>query len=285
MSEPIGSASALFAGNPDGAGAATASSSTGAAQTAQQPAATGGDFFKDFDPQTREFVEKKGWKSPVDLVGSYQNLEKLLGGEKVPVPKGPEDKAAYDLMFKALGRPDSADGYGLDKREGIDPQLAKAAGDAFHGLGLSSQQAQGLLDWFDSQGKTAQQAAEERFAQESQVEFQQVQREWGKEFDTKAEFGRRAARQFGIDQDMAKGIERAIGTKRMMDLFSKIGESFNEAPMRGQGGAESQIVTPTLAEQKISELKADPDFAKRYMAGDPRARTEMQRLVKIASGF
>lgn len=284
MVENIGSAALLFAGNPEGNGGDPAPNPTGSPSTLPPPAG-GDDFLKGFDPQTQEFVAKKGWKSPVDMVGSYQNLEKLLGGEKVPVPKGPEDKAAYDLMFKALGRPDAADGYGLDKREGIDPQLAKAAGEAFHGLGLNPSQAQGLLDWFDGQGKSAQKEAEERYAQESQVEFQQVQREWGKEFDTKAEFGRRAVRQFGIDPEAAKGIERAIGTKRMMDLFSKIGESFNEAPMRGQGSQESQIVTPVLAEQKIQELKADPDFSARYMKGDPRARSEMQRLVKIASGF
>lgn len=284
MSEPVGSAASLFAGNPDGNGGSPAPNPTGAPPTLPPP--TGGDdFLKGFDPQTQEFVTKKGWKSPIDMVGSYQSLEKLLGGEKVPVPKGPEDKAAFDLMYKALGRPESADGYALDKREGIDPQFAKAASEAFHGLGLSAQQAAGLADWFDGQGKSAQAAAAEKFAQESQVEFQQVQREWGKEFDTKAEFGRRAARQFGIDQDMAKGIEQAIGTKRMMDLFSKIGESFNEAPMRGQGGQESQIVTPALAEQKITELKGSAEFQKRYMAGEPAARSEMQRLIRIATGL
>jgi hypothetical protein len=282
MSEPVGSAASLFAGNPEGTGGAPAPAPTGAPPA---PASTGSDFFKDFDPQTREFVEKKGWKSSSDLVGSYQNLEKLLGGEKVPVPKGPEDKAAYDLMYKALGRPDAPDGYALDKREGIDPQFAKAAQEAFHGLGLSSQQAQGLADWFDGQGKSAQQAQEEKFAQESQIDFQKIQREWGKEFDVKAEFGRRAIRQFGLDQESTAKIERALGTKATLELFAKIGESFNEAPMRGNNSPmESQILTPALAEQKIQALKLDPEFSARYMKGHPAAREEMDRLVRIAAG-
>ena len=70
----------------------------------------------------------------------------------------------------------------------------------------------------------------------------------------------------------------------MMGLLSQIGEAFNEAPMRGQGSQESQIVTPVLAEQKRKELMADPEFVSRYMNGDPRARADMQRLIKISEG-
>ena len=40
------------------------------------------------DPEVLGYIQKKGWSAPVDIVQGYRNLEKLVGNEKVPLPKG-----------------------------------------------------------------------------------------------------------------------------------------------------------------------------------------------------
>jgi hypothetical protein len=44
------------------------------------------------DTELREFIQNKGWNDPAEMAQGYRNLEKLVGGEKVPPPKGDTDK-------------------------------------------------------------------------------------------------------------------------------------------------------------------------------------------------
>ena len=44
---------------------------------------------------------------------SHASLEKLLGHEKVPIPKDVNDVEGWNRFSKAMGIPDKAEGYGL----------------------------------------------------------------------------------------------------------------------------------------------------------------------------
>ena len=45
-------------------------------------------------------------------VTSHLELEKMLGGEKVPIPKGPDDKEGWQRYSKAMGVPVNPNEYG-----------------------------------------------------------------------------------------------------------------------------------------------------------------------------
>ena len=57
------------------------------------------------DTELREFIQNKGWNDPGEMAQGYRNLEKLVGGEKVPLPKGDTDNEGWERVYKALGRP------------------------------------------------------------------------------------------------------------------------------------------------------------------------------------
>ena len=57
------------------------------------------------DMELREFIQNKGWNDPGEMAQGYRNLEKLVGGEKVPLPKGDTDNEGWERVYKALGRP------------------------------------------------------------------------------------------------------------------------------------------------------------------------------------
>lgn len=59
------------------------------------------------------------------LARSYVNAQKMIGGDKLPKPKGPDDKEALDAVYTALGRPEAADKYVITrpKAEELPPGL------------------------------------------------------------------------------------------------------------------------------------------------------------------
>jgi len=93
-------------GTPDGATSSTAPTSTG----------TWIDSIE--DSELKGYVSNKGWSDPAELAKGYQNLEKLLGSEKMPMPKGPEDAEGWNRVYDKLGRPESPDGYGIKAPDG-----------------------------------------------------------------------------------------------------------------------------------------------------------------------
>ena len=285
MADDTGSVASLFGGQP-GDGGAPPAPAPGSAPQATDPTATGGasSFLEAFDPTTREWVQKKGWDSPVAMASSYREIEKLMGGEKLPIPKDPNDKAAWDVVHRALGKPESPEGYGLDKIEGLDKTFAGEAAKAFHDLGLSPKQAQALVEFQTNGVKARMEAAENEFQQTRQLDVNGMKKDWGNQFEPKVEMGRRAATQFGLDNTALESLERAMGTRKASEFLVKVGESFAEAPMVHAQAPTPQAMTPETAKVELERLMKDPVWTKKNYDGDPAARAEMQRLIRIQAG-
>ena len=287
-----GSVGFLTTGNP-GAGAGDNGGAGQGDQVQQgqqggQPAA-GGDFLSHFkdSPELSEFVGKKGWKDASSLVNSYRELEKMIGGEKIPVPKDANDKAAWDVVLKRLGRPDAADGYGISKREGADPEFAKFAEGMFHEIGLPVHMAQAIADKFAKFGADSQAAQEERYAQSVAADLEELRslNGWGPAYEAKSAAVHAAMDAFKIDSDTVTKIERSLGTKATANLFASIGEKMGEARQvtpEGTRSSSDAFMTPALALEKIRVLKSDRDWTAKYMAGDLSAVQELAQLQKIA---
>lgn len=296
MLEPNGSAASLLAGNPGNPGEPTppapAPGGDGGAHppagNPPAPPAAGGAFYDSFqDANLKGWLQTKGVKSPEDLALSYKNLEKFVGSEKVPLPKDANDAEGWDRLFKAAGRPDAPEAYGLDKLEGADPEFSKAAATAFHKAGLNPQQAAGLVEFYGAQAKAVQEAQETAFAQQAQLEMGELMKEWGPASEARISAARQGAQLLGLDEATAAKIERAVGSRALTEMMFKIGEKTGESTFRSGGsqGGDSAFLTPQGATEKISQLKADPAWSKRYMDGDAGARAELARLQKLELGI
>lgn len=290
--------SAMLAGNPAGqpaAGSQTggdpAASTTGA--TGQSGAATG-DIGKPTDQSTgnwwdkiedselKGYVQNKGWKDPTELATGYKNLEKLLGGEKLPLPKGAEDADGWNRVYDALGRPKSAEEYKLPVPEGDSGEFAKAAASKFHELGISAQQAEKLAAWYNEMGANAQQQLTQQSTQKIEADLGALKQEWGQAWDENINLGQRAAREFGLDQAKLTAIENAMGTKDMLQFMARIGRGLTEHSFEGGKSTQSFGMTPEAARQRIGELRSDTDWSTKYMSGNAEAQKELQRLMQIA---
>lgn len=195
------------AGNPAGdqtagntGGDSTASTSQQTSQASSTPA-TWYDTIEDSD--LKGYLQNKGWKDPSELAVGYRNLEKLVGQDKLPMPKGADDKEGWDRVYDAMGRPKSAEEYKLPVPDGDTGDFAKAASAKFHELGISQTQANALAEWWNGQQQNslqAQQAQQQQLAQKSEQELAQVKQDWGAAYEENISLGKRAAQTFGLDQ-------------------------------------------------------------------------------------
>lgn len=270
----------------DQLGSAPAGNPPATPLTPSTPAPT--DWTATFDDSTRGVIQTKGWKSPADVIGSYTNLEKLLGADKagraIVPPKddaSPEDFAAF---YNKLGRPETADGYKLPVPDGDSGDFAKTASTWFHEAGLNSKQAEVLAGkWNEFQSTIADQQQEE-MAQKAEIDIQDLKKTWGDKFEANSELARRAIRESGLTSEEGQAIERAIGVKKAAEVFATLGKQFAEAPMKGgEGDVGGKFgFTPADAKAKISMLQKDAGWTAKYLSGDVTARQEFDRLHKIA---
>lgn len=279
--------SAMLAGNPAPAPAAAGDGGQAATTTtaAPAPAPAAGSWYDSIeDGDLKGYVQNKGWKDPVELANGYRNLEKLLGSEKIPMPKGAEDKDGWGRVYDALGRPKSADEYALTVPEGGSPEFAKAAAGKFHELGLSKAQAEALTTWYNEQAISQIGASQQAQAAKVEQDMQALRGEWGQAWDENVELGRRAARQFGLDGGKLEALENAFGTGEMLKFMARIGRGLTEHTFEGGRSTNSFGMTPEAAKQRISALREDRDFTAKYLSGNADARSEMQRLMEVAYG-
>ena len=281
--------SATLAGNPASDPAAGAGSDAGQQQlpgtpdgatSATAPTSTGNWWDNIEDSDLKGYVANKGWKDSTELARGYQNLEKLLGSEKLPMPKGDDDVEGWNKLYTKLGRPETPEGYGIKAAEGQDPTLANAAASKFHELGLTEKQGQALTNWWAEQSQGLLDAQSAAQAQSAEQAIAELKNEWGNKYDENVELGRRAAREYGLDADALGKIEGALGTKGLLDLMAKIGRGQGEAEFIGQGKT-SFGMSPEAARARIQSLKGDAEWTQRYLKGDADARAELERLHRL----
>lgn len=273
MDEMQGSAPA---GNPGG----QAPAGSGAPTDGQ----AGQSWYGAFPEDVRGFVENKGWKDPSDAITGYINLEKFLGADKagrgLVLPKDDATPDEWGQVYDRLGRPKSADEYKLPVPEGDTGEFAKVAAGKFHELGLTAKQAESLANWYNEQSQAMATSRMNQAGVNAEQQMAQLQQEWGKEYDTNIEAGRRAARQFGVGEEMLVKMEDALGTGEMLKFFAKIGRGMGEDSFVSGEGSGKFGMSPEAARVRINQLKTDPEWTAKYLNGNADARAEMERLMR-----
>lgn len=281
-------------GNEGGAAAAatTTAATTTAAATAAAATTEGAApaWYAGADELTTGYIQNKGWKSPVEAVQSYQNLEKVLGadraGRTVVLPGENAQAAEIEAFYTKLGRPAEAKAYKIDVPQGVAPDFAETAKGWFFEQGLTAKQAEGIsAKWTEHIGKmTAEQQTAQ--AEALRADEAKLRAEWGAAFDQNRALAGQVQQKVGISGEEVDKIASVIGLKRTIEMLHNIGKRTGEADfITGSGRATdpNAAMTPAQAKAKIKELTGDREFVKRYTSGDTKAMAEMKRLSEFAA--
>ncbi len=172
------------------------------------------------------YLGKKGFKNPAELLKSYRELERGFSS-RVALPKN-GDKEAMDKLYSKLGMPQDCEGFDIEFAD-----EDKAIGESFKKACLENnilpQSAKGLYEWYVKSRAEFGAKADKEWEENSLREIDDVRKEWGAQAPRNMELMKRGVRLFtGDDDEVVAGIEQAVGTRRMMEVFLKLGEAISE---------------------------------------------------------
>ena len=266
-----------------------------AAPASTPPTATPAQPSQGFDwksaglsPESLEYVANKGFKDPGAVIGSYQNLEKMMGGRvKIPAADAPADE--QQKFWGQLGRPEKPEGYGSLKDiqvpdGGLDirPWFQGVA----HKLNLPDSMAGGLAKEFVAYQTQLAQQEQEAYTAQVQASMDKVVKEWGPEAPVHQRNIQLFRQAFGLSVEQTTEMMLAVGPEAWAKFAAKAGGYFAEAKVGGDlpGGGTTFGMTKEAALAKLDELTADPAFAKRYVNEEAAAVNEITRLRRVAYG-
>lgn len=172
------------------------------------------------------YIGKKGFKTPAELLKSYRELERGYSS-RMALPKD-GDKEAFDKLYSRLGMPRDTDGFDI-KFADEDKELGEGFKQACLNNNILPQAAKGLYEWFVKSRGEMVEKSDKQWMENSAREMDDLKAEWGAKAPRNLEFAKRGVRLFsGDDIDVVNDIEEALGTRRMMEVFCKLGEAVSE---------------------------------------------------------
>ena len=228
-----------------------------------------------------------------EVAKSYVNLEKLLGHDKVPLPKGPEDLEGRAQFNRAIGVPAVATEYNLPDAE-LPEALAdvsfnkEAFQDIVHKHHLTPDQAQGLWKAYtDMSGNVFQShmTAHEDLVNKN---ANALRAEWGDSFAAKVELGDMVITKFAGNQEDADFLMATLSKEPAgMKFLAKIGQQFSENRV-GEFHYQRHGLSPEEAGDEITKIKADPNHAYNNLKATDKdhdaAVAHVNRLIAMTMG-
>jgi len=221
-----------------------------------------------------------------DVFKSESEARKLVSKKGIIPPTDKSPPEEWDAFYKALGRPDKPEQYGLKRPDEIpedfwDDEILKSATTVFHEIGLTTPHAKKLFDWYNQRTLDTV----KQIKQEQEEAERLIRGEAGNRYDEIAHDGKRLMQDNleGLPQPMRDGILNEINDAKtkpyLFFLLEKIQSHFDE--MQGLHGGT--LPDAKGIQQKIDELRSDPawkDEDRKDPAKHQRIIDEINRLTE-----
>lgn len=214
----------------------------------------------------------------------YVNAEKLIGGEKAPIPKDWDDPAQTEAFYKAAGRPDAPEAYEFKRPElpptvPYDDDMEAGFREAAYASGLNARQANALYDRYvklQMQRIAAEQDAGVKAIGDAQYA---LRREWGGQYDGNIQSAKHAIATYSDPDFLAYLDQSGLGNDpRMIRMFHRIGKEMGgDTKLRGAPAPE---VAPADVRRAIDQFRKDNAEAL-YDSAHPRNKAATEELARL----
>lgn len=197
------------------------------------------------------------------LAGAYKNAQKLIGGEKIPVPTKHTTEEEWQGIFKKLGLPEKMDEYGVKFKEGapVDEKFTKDFKEQAYKLGLLPKQAQAMADWFTNVNEGAIQYTQEQAKANFEKEVNTLKQEWGNAFDLNVSRANKAVKELGGDELLQHLTAKGLGADaKTMKFLAAVGEKLFAEHKFVEGEGTNSTKSPKELDQAIRELQQNPAY-------------------------
>jgi hypothetical protein len=218
---------------------------------------------------------------------SYHNLEKLLGHEKVPIPKDANDVEGWSRFSKAMGIPDKAEQYGLadaqipDAMKGLTFDKQKFA-ETVHAFKLTPNQAKGLWEAYTKQNMEAYGKAMEAKKSDMVKVVNELKSKWGDAYEGNVNLGQMVINKFSSDKETADYLSVVLTQNpKAIEFLAKIGEQFSENKI-GDFGYQRFSLSPEQAGAEIDSILANKNHA---YNNEKASKAEHQEAVNYVNSL
>ena len=250
------------------------------------------EFLQQLPEEIRDHPSLQSINDVGNLGLSYVNAQRLIGADKIPLPKNPTEDDLNNIYTK-LGKPEQPSGYEI-KADGqiLTEGDVNTYTDIAHKLGLSKTQANGILDYYRSSIQQTTEAMSKDSEQQRQQIEQSLKAEWGADFDAKVSQANRAvadiAGQDLLDMVLQDGTK--VGNHpAFIKAFASFAD-FKNSVTKEDTISENSVnyrMSPADAQSKIDAIMNDRSHAywdrKNPVARD-KAVKEVQDLYEMLNG-
>ena len=248
------------------------------------------------DPATKAWAEAKGLQNGnfENVLGSYHNLEKLVGADKagrtITLLGDDATPEQRDEFYNKLGRPEKAADYSVALPEGVtdDKRLVVMRNKA-HELGISDAQFNGLAEADAEYVAGLVQTTDDTTALAASEATAQLQKEWGAAFDLKVAGIDVAAHKLGFSSDELKGLREAMGPVNAMKFVDGLNTKMGDHSYDSGETALTNHKTPEQAKLELSELSMNREFMDAWLdkqhPGHNAAIEKKAALARLVSGI
>ena len=193
---------------------------------------------------------------------SHANLEKLLGHEKVPIPKDVNDVEGWNRFSKAMGIPDKAEGYGLanaqipESMKDLTIDKNKFA-EVMHAHKVHPSAVKGIWDTYQKLAVESYKNALDKHQKTMTDTVNSLKSEWGDAYQTNVELGQMVINKFSNDKDTNDYITSVLSQDpRGIKFLAKIGDQFAENKV-GEFSMKRFTLSPDQAQEEIDKTVKD----------------------------
>jgi len=230
-------------------------------------------------PGLREEPSLKTFDSVDKLAKSYVNAVKMIGGNPDNMVAIPDEGETWDDFYNKIGRPEKANDYQFGDENGELDGFREFA----HDTGLTQDQADNILKLYGDIQEEQEEAHQNGLEELRTNTTMELQKEWGKNYDGKMDYAKRAFAQFATPELSQLMDESGMGNHpEMLRVFAKVGELMGEDSLVVGTGLGSSQLSPEQAQQEIQALYSDKEFSKSYRDNkDPGHKTAMSKMEKL----
>ncbi|WP_271896317.1 hypothetical protein [Candidatus Phyllobacterium onerii] len=205
-------------------------------------------------PSLTKFETQEG------LAKSYINLEKMLGTDKVAIPKE-GDQEGWERWVKAAGRPDDPKDYGFEPPKELpagleySPENDQRLAAVVHKAGLNKHQAGLVREEFMRWMGEGAVAKTDLSASTAATQETQLRTEWGRAFDQNLKEAKLAVKEYGGDEFAAYLETTGLGNHpALAKAFHTIArKTMGESQLIGNGGERES--TPADLDKAITDFR------------------------------
>lgn len=222
------------------------------------------------------------------LAKSYQNAQKLVGADKIPVPTKNSTPEEWKNVFRKLGNPEKLEEYKLElpKEIEIEEEMLKGLTKVFHDNGILPNQARSLIEYIDKVDKEIIAKLDQQRKDAQAASVMGLKKEWGSTYEEQIAKAKAALIEFTSPEERKAFQDSGLGYDPLFIKFlNKVGDTLSEDKILGAGGSGNGVPTPLQARAEARDIMADKN-SPYWNAEHPEHRQVKQKvetLFKIAS--